>query len=106
MANRTDQIVYPTVQYDDARAGIDWLKRAFGAEELMAHEGDGGEIVHFELSFEGGIVMGGQRPDGSDPGRLNVKTGPVSIYLVMADPEAHFARAEEAGAKIVRPLTD
>ena len=42
--------------------------------------------------------LGGEPP--------NPRAGTVSIYAVIADPDAHCARAREAGATIVRELED
>ena len=43
--------------YDDAKAAIDWLCRAFGFEPRLIVEGDDGAIVHSELVFGDGVVM-------------------------------------------------
>ena len=64
MPQRTDQLAYTIVNYQDATAAIEWLKRAFGAEEVAVYKGVGGEVEHMELSFEGGIVMGGSKEAG------------------------------------------
>jgi uncharacterized glyoxalase superfamily protein PhnB len=42
--------------------------------------------------------MGGEPP--------NALASTVSIYAVVADPDAHHARAAAAGARIVRELAD
>jgi uncharacterized glyoxalase superfamily protein PhnB len=42
--------------------------------------------------------MGGSKPDAL--------AGTVSLYVVVADPDAHHARAEAAGATVVRELED
>ena len=106
MTKRSDQLVYPTVSYEDAKAGIEWLRRVFGAEVLMAHEDDDGRVVHFELSFEGAIVMGGSRGAGELASQGGVELGRASIYLIVSDPDTHHSRATEAGAEVVIPLRD
>ena len=105
MSKRSDQLAYPIVAYEDAKAGIEWLQKAFAAEVLMAHEDDG-KIVHFELSFEGAIVMGGSKDAGELAAHQEVKMGATSVYLIVSDPDAHHARAAEAGAEILIPLRD
>jgi uncharacterized glyoxalase superfamily protein PhnB len=105
MAKRSEQLAYPIVSYEDASAAIEWLKEAFGAEELMVHKGDDGSVEHMELSFEGAIVMGGTKGIGELASEVEIG-GPTSIYLVVSDPDAHHERAKTAGAEIVIPLRD
>jgi uncharacterized glyoxalase superfamily protein PhnB len=105
MPQRTDQLAYPIVNYEDATAAIEWLKRAFGAEEVAVYKGEGGEVEHMELSFEGAIVMGGSKGAGELAGKAE-QGQPVWLYLVVSDPDAHHARAVEAGAEVVIPLRD
>ena len=105
MAKRTEQLAYPIVSYEDAAAAIEWLKQAFGAEEVGVHKDDDGKVVHMELSFEGAIVMGGSKGVGELAGKVQIG-GPVFVYLIVADPDAHHERALAAGAEIVIPLRD
>jgi uncharacterized glyoxalase superfamily protein PhnB len=105
VAKRTDQLAYPIVSYEDAAAAIEWLKRAFGAEEVGVHRDEDGTVVHMELGFEGAIVMGGSKGVGELAGKVQI-SGPTAIYLTVSDPDAHHQRANEAGAEIVIPLRD
>ncbi|MBX3270109.1 MAG: VOC family protein [Sandaracinaceae bacterium] len=97
--------------YDDARAAIDWLVRAFGFEVKLIVEGDGGRIEHSELTFGEGLVMVGEaRPDKLEKmpyARSPSQVGGGNTQNMMVyvdDAEAHLARAKEAGATIVQPL--
>ena len=94
--------IYPCLCYQDAHAAIDWLERAFGARRCQVHEGDDGAVHHAELDFDGGIVM----MSSARAGGLSWSTGAASLYLVVGDPDAHHARAAQAGAEIVRELRD
>jgi len=91
------------VFYDDAPATIDWLCRAFGFETRLKVDGSGGEIVHSELVFGGGVVMVASAARGKhwksprSMGGANTQ----SLFLYVDDVEAHCARARSAGAKIV-----
>ena len=105
MPNRSEQLAYPIVSYEDADAAIDWLKRAFGAEEVAVHRGDDGRVEHMELSFDGGIVMGGSKGAGELSGQAD-QGHPVWLYLVVSEPDAHHERAVAAGADVVIPLRD
>ncbi|MDP9228317.1 MAG: bleomycin resistance protein [Actinomycetota bacterium] len=105
MSKRSDQRAYPLVGFDDPVAMIDWLKDAFGAEVLSVHKGDDGGVAHSELSFEGGIVMGGTKNAGELSSQVEIGS-PTSVYLIVSDPDAHHERAKAAGAEIVIPLRD
>ncbi|HMJ37650.1 MAG TPA: VOC family protein [Baekduia sp.] len=93
--------VIPTFRYPDARAGIDFLCSAFGFTEHAAHEQDG-IIVHAELRLGDDWVMLGQ--DRDDGGKY--PTGPTTTYVIIDDPDAHYARAVAAGAEITSELTN
>jgi uncharacterized glyoxalase superfamily protein PhnB len=72
------------VFYDDARAAIDWLCRAFGFEVQLKIEGGDGSIVH------------SQRRSPASIGGANTQ----SIMLYVDDVEAHAVRARAAGATL------
>jgi uncharacterized glyoxalase superfamily protein PhnB len=94
--------VFPTLSYGDARAAIDFLAEAFGAERHAVYGGDDGTIQHAELRFGNGIVMLGSATS-EFPATAGRGGG---IYIVVADPDEHCARAREAGAEIMRELND
>jgi uncharacterized glyoxalase superfamily protein PhnB len=103
--------IMPTLRYRNASAAIDWLCSVFGFERLVVYEGANGMIDHAELSLGGGMIMLGSARDDAygrgfkSPGELdNLETR--STYIVVADADAVFARAQAAGATVVRPLKD
>jgi uncharacterized glyoxalase superfamily protein PhnB len=49
-------------------------------------------------SYDGGGWLGG-RP-------MEPLASSISVYVVVGDPDAHYARAKKAGATIVREITD
>ena len=99
--------IYPSLSYDDAPAAIDWLCRAFGfSKRLVVPSPDGG-VRHSELSLGGGVVMvSSARPSEKrlSPRSLRGVTQALSVRI--DDPDAHFARAVAAGAKVLRELRD
>ena len=98
----THPTVFPALNYDDARAAIDFLVTAFGGERHAVYEGDDGSIRHAEISFGNGIVMFG--PASSEfPATRGAGGG---VYVVVDDPDALHARARDAGAEIIRELQD
>jgi uncharacterized glyoxalase superfamily protein PhnB len=92
--------------YDDPRAAIDWLCKAFGFEVRLLVEGDGGRIEHSELSFGDALVMvsGTDKSDRFPYMRSPRQVGGANTQNMMVyvdDVEAHCGHAREAGATIV-----
>jgi uncharacterized glyoxalase superfamily protein PhnB len=100
--------IFPAIRYADADAGIDFLKRAFGATEKALHRGEDGVIHHAELGLGAGLVMvGQQREDGKLGGEApRALASTISLYVTVADSDRHHAAARDAGATIVRELQD
>ena len=99
--------VYPSLTYDDARAAIDWLTRAFGFERRFVVPGEGDRIEHSELSFGNAVLMISSPKAEFDRVSPRHSQGlPHTLSLYVADPDAHFAQAMKAGARLVRPLQD
>lgn len=100
----TATIIWPTLRYRDARAAIRFLLDAFGFVEKACY-GEGDRVDHCQLDWPGGggVMLGSLRDDSP---LSDQPAGVGSIYIVVTDPDALFARAEAAGATIVRGLTD
>jgi uncharacterized glyoxalase superfamily protein PhnB len=96
--------IYPSLRYRDAHAAIDWLERAFGFERHAVYDGPDGTVAHAELRHGDGMVMLGSERDGGD--QFGSHVGQSWTYVVVTDPDAHYARADAAGAEIVRALGD
>ena len=110
IAKSTTATIIPALQYQDAPAAIDFLCRAFGFEKKAVYQGEGGSVDHAQLTLGNGMVMLGSVKD-TDYGRMLVRPRQVggvtmSVYVIVEDPDAHFARAKAAGAEIVlEPVT-
>jgi uncharacterized glyoxalase superfamily protein PhnB len=94
--------VFPALTYDDAQAAVDFLQRAFGAEQHALYRDDDGRVAHAEFRFGNGIVMFG----GATPESPAARGGGGGVYITVEDPKALCERAREAGAEIVRDLHD
>jgi uncharacterized glyoxalase superfamily protein PhnB len=97
--------VWPTLRARDARALIRFLVEVIGFEETAVY-GDGDRVDHAQLSWPlgGGIMLGSARDDDNDQWPL--RPGTFGAYVVTDDPDALFDRAKQAGAEIIRELTD
>ena len=89
--------IYPVIRYRDVRTGIEFLERAFGFRPIEVHEEDG-KVEHAELAYGDGAVMIGPVREG--------EPSPAWSYVAVDDVDAHFERAQAAGAEIVRPIED
>jgi len=104
--------IIPTLRYRDPAAAIDWLERAFGFERHLVAQGEGGGVEHAQLTLgrDAMIMLGPVRDDAF--GRLQRTPADAggfatqSPYVIVADVDAHHARAVAAGARVVHPLRD
>ena len=105
----TNSAIMPTLRYRNAPAAIDWLCRVFGFERHAVYPGPESTIGHAELKLGGGMIMlGSFKDDAYGRGfKSPEEVGGVetrSAYIVVADADAVYARAKEAGGTIVREL--
>lgn len=103
--------VIPTLRYRDAPAAIDWLCRAFGFEKHLVVPGENNTIAHAQLTFGKGMIMLGSARDDVFGRHLNPPrdlggSGTQGACLIVADADAHYARAVAAGAQIVYDIKD
>lgn len=96
--------IFPVFRYTDARAAIDWLIQAFGFRKNAEYAGPGNTISHAELCFGPSVIAlsSATPPTAANPWS-HVRQG---IYVAVKDVDAHYARAERAGAAIAMPIRD
>src|SRR3954454_8602057 len=100
--------IMPSLRYKDAPAAIDWLCHVFGLARHAVYAAPDGSIAHAELTLDGGMLMLGSEKDDDygrnfkSPRELGSETR--STYIVVLDADAVYARAQAAGALVVRPL--
>ena len=109
-SNAPKTTMIATMRYDDAPRMIEWLCTAFGFERHFVVPGDHGTIAHAQLAFGTGMIMLGTARDDEwgaivkTVADVGARTG--SVYVVVAEIDAHCARARTAGAEIVRGPED
>ena len=88
-----------------ARA-VEFYKAAFGAEEAYRLEDENGGVVA-KLSVNGAeFWLSDEAPDMGNFSPESIGGGSVRMILTVADPDASFAKAVEAGAKVVFPVAE
>ena len=89
--------IFPSLRYRDAPRAIDFLVEAFGFERHEVIENPDGTIAHAELAYgDGAVMLGSDREDN-----YGSHVGQGWMYVVIEDPDAHYARAKAAGAEIL-----
>ena len=95
--------ITPYLAYENDRAAIAWLQKAFGFRVKHLVE-QGGKIVHCELEYGAGSVGIGNPDARARSPRSAGGAYSSSLYMFVDDVDAHFARAKAAGAVILREL--
>ena len=88
--------------YQDPRAAIDWLQKAFGLELTMLLEDADGGVAHSQLTFGDSVVMVGAEwtQDHKSPKSIGGKNTQTVSIQIDDDIDTHCARARAAGAEI------
>ena len=104
MQNRSvpTDIMLAHVFYPDVVAAIKWLSDTFGfAEHYRYGEPVAGALVHLGSAW---IMLAEVRPGRTTPAQSGSCTQMLSLF--MEDVDAHYARSQQAGAKIIEPLNE
>lgn len=97
--------ITPQLTLDDAPRGIDWYKKALGAEEVSRAVGPDGKIMHAELRIGDSrfmvndAVMGGKGPKA-------IGGSPASLWVYVEDCDSLFNRATAAGGQVRMAMAD
>ncbi len=90
----------PYLHADGAQAHIDYMKAAFGAEEIMKAQAPDGTIVHAKMRFGGDAVV------ELSEARAEFPPMPGLLHIYVVDADAAFARALTAGGKVLMAVAD
>lgn len=104
-SSRTASIA-PLLNVRRGSQAIEFYRQAFGAEELYRVSDPDGQVVA-QLSVGGAVFwLADESPAHANfsPESLNGST--VRMILTVTDPDAAFAQAIAAGAKVVWPVAD
>jgi uncharacterized glyoxalase superfamily protein PhnB len=107
-ATLTRSTIIPALRYRDAHAAIDWLSNVLGFTKHAEYPGPNNTVGHAELMLNGGMIMLGSHKDDEygkgfkTPAELGFET--AGVYVVVPDADAVWARAQAAGACVLRPI--
>src|SRR5688500_3290358 len=97
------QPLAPYLIVKGAAQAIEFYVRAFGATEKFRLAEPSGKIGHAELEIAGGrFMLADEYPDFGALSPPTIGGTPVSIHLYVPDVDAVVARAEAAGATVLR----
>lgn len=88
--------VSPYLILDGAEATIDFLKSAFGADELRRFPDDAGKLMHAEVRIDDTVIM------LADPAPPDWPPVPSFVHIYVEDVDATYRGALEAGATSVQ----
>jgi len=112
--------VVPMIAYEDPAAAIDWLTSAFGFREQSGerYTDPDGTISHAQMEAGRGLIMlANPTPDYQSPRRHRETCEGAArwsrvpwvidgVQVEVDDVDAHYARAEAAGARLLSGIDD
>jgi PhnB protein len=102
---RYTRAAVPHVMVRGAACAIDFYRNAFDATELFRLTQPNGDVLHAELGIDQSLFMlGDAAAPFSDP--LSAGGTSVGLHVYVADVDALFQRAVDAGATPLQPPQD
>ena len=100
--------ITPHLVVRDAPRAIEFYTRAFGASELYRNmTPDGKTVMHAEMMLaDSRFLLHDEFPDHNLFSPLAYEGTGVTLHLYVADVDAVFGAAVDAGAEVVMPLED
>jgi PhnB protein len=99
--------VTPHLVCAGAAEAIDFYTRAFDAVELARLPGPQGKLMHAMVKIGDSVLMlVDEMPECGGLGPKALKGSPVTLHLYVADVDAAFAQAVEAGGRVTMPVAD
>lgn len=106
LSEQTKIEIAPFLSVRNGAAAIEFYKSAFGAIESFRHDGNDGSVVP-ELSVSGAkFWVADESPEHQNFSPETLKGGTVRMIMRIEDPDSAFDKAVEAGATVIRAVTD
>ena len=96
----------PMLSVRGGAKAVEFYKAAFGAGELFRIEAPDGAVVAQLSVGESEFWVADESPENKNFSPESLGGATVRMVMVVADPDAAFARAVEAGATVVWPVED
>lgn len=99
--------ITPHLVCQGAAEAMAFYVKAFGAVELARLPGPDGRLMHGMVKIgDSPLMLVDEYPEMGCQGPLALKGSPVTLHLYVADVDAAFARAVDAGARVTMPVAD
>jgi PhnB protein len=98
-------VISPYLSVRNAGEAIEFYKRAFGATERLRMADPSGRVMHAEIDINGGVIMLTEECEPMSflsPQHYGGSSAIVHCYV--PDVDAFAAKAEAAGATVLRPV--
>ena len=95
----------PLLNVRSGGQAVAFYKAAFGAEEIFVLDNDGGVVAHLAIGGAD-FWLADESPQHQNPSPETLGGSSVRLILTVDDPDAVFARAVAAGARVVWPVAD
>jgi PhnB protein len=98
--------IAPMLSVRNGAKAVEFYKAAFGAGELFRLDAEDGSVVA-QLSVGGAeFWVADESPENKNFSPESLGGGTARMVMVVANPDAAFARAVKAGATVVWPVED
>ena len=99
--------ITPYLAVKDANAAIEFYRQVFGAREVGRITLPGGTVGHAELQIgDSRLMLAQEMPEWGNKSPTTLGGSPVAIALYVADVDATYQRALDAGATVIEPVKD
>jgi uncharacterized glyoxalase superfamily protein PhnB len=110
------QRAFPMLSYEDVGAAADWIAEAFGFKQRERYSDEYGTVTHVTMVRDGAVVFLGYPGRGYRSPRSHAAECEIAremldtpyivdgVLVEVDDIDAHFERAEAAGATILTAL--
>ena len=98
--------VIPMLSVRHGARAIEFYKAAFDATELFRIDNERGEVVAQLSAGRAEFWLADESPQHLNFSPESLGGGSVRLLLIVADPDAAFAQAVAAGAKVVWPVAN
>ena len=91
----------------DAKAAIDFYEKVFGAKHLYSLTMPNGGIAHAEFKIGDTIIMiADENPEWGNKSPQTLGGSPITLNVMVDNPDATVAEAEKAGGNVLFPVAD